>query len=378
MTTVRPEATRELLIARPIAPLPPVTMATVPASAETTLLLEIGIAARRSSHALCKGPGLPGTRARESRGIASAHKQQLIPMIEPEKLPPPESTGYSVSDFLCCTRRGSSRSVDDSSSFFSTPSFFKQSLPFRRQFPIPLGSSLVAILMFPLAILVFLPFSVKLISEVMIGLIKLIHRKYSEYKEGAYNDAVESGSCAPWLVAPFNWYFKYWLAIEFILILVWPLLLIVHPIAGALHAMFEAGKQTYNESDLVDEALPPEGLLSSTIFNGEPRVPARSVFSRNHLPRATAAWASMPALPRSGLARHLPVLPPAPAVKDAITDNVYGESAKEACAESLGEYKVGYAILWLGDYCELRRGSALLQCLARTALHEGGQPLRLA
>ena len=204
-------------------------------------------------------------------------------MIEPEKLPPPEdSTRFgSVSDYLCCARRGSSRSVGDDSSIFSTPSFFQKSVPFRRQFPIPLGSTLVAILMFPLAILVFLPYSLKLITEVMFGLIHLVHRKYSEYTEGKYNDAVSEGSCVPWLVAPFNWYFKYWLAIEFILILLWPLLLIVHPIAGALHAMFEASKQTYNESDLVDEALPPDGLFAGTYFNSAP--PFSS--SRELLPR---------------------------------------------------------------------------------------------
>lgn len=184
-------------------------------------------------------------------------------------------------------------------SVFATPE-----KPFRRQFPVPLGSTLVALIVFPFAFLAFLPYSIVGVSKVFISLMRLIHRKYYEYSQQKYNRTADEGCAAPWLVAPFNWYFKYWLVTELLLLLLWPLVLLLHPIAGTLHSMFEAAKQTYRESNTVEEGVPPEGL-----FHG-----AYDAF------------------------------------KDTIGDAVYGEDCKERCSEALGAYKLGAALLWVGDY----------------------------
>ncbi|KAL1530081.1 hypothetical protein AB1Y20_001003 [Prymnesium parvum] len=129
----------------------------------------------------------------------------------------------------------------------------------RRKFPIPLGSCLVAIAAVPIALVIFAYNGILYISQICSSIILLNHRKYYEYTARLRAECNVAGMLC-------HWFTKYYIISSILVILiVWPILIVLYPIVGLLHATFEMAKITYEESNMVEQSGTDEGFVHGTL-----------------------------------------------------------------------------------------------------------------
>ncbi|KAL3914772.1 MAG: hypothetical protein SGPRY_007504, partial [Prymnesium sp.] len=153
---------------------------------------------------------------------------------------------------LCCGRRQRGGAKEKEKSAPPTCSI-------RRHFPLPLGSCLVAILAVPIALPVFVSTGIQYICKICVSILRLNNRKYWEYTEHARK------TCKYWRLFC-HWYTKYYILTNLLVIFIlWPLLLVLYPIAGVLHATFDMASSTYTKSNMIDQAGVDDGFISSEL-----------------------------------------------------------------------------------------------------------------
>ena len=121
------------------------------------------------------------------------------------------------------------------------------------EIPVPFGALLVAIVVLPLAIPLFLWLSVTRITEIIADLVVFNHQTFVAF----VRDKFEKGSptCGGRLCSLFNWYTGLYVLINIVLVIGWALLVALYPVVGVMHTMVECAWRAYDESDMWEESL---------------------------------------------------------------------------------------------------------------------------
>lgn len=128
---------------------------------------------------------------------------------------------------------------------------------------LPIGSIVAAIVAFPIAVCMWVWLDVVFIGQIASSLWRLNHRKYMGQVREAYAEHIAHGTPLAWIRCVCTKSTALYVVVNLAVALVWFVLMVIYPIVGVAHAVFEVARRTYDESDMWEESL--EGGLQSLV-----------------------------------------------------------------------------------------------------------------
>tara|TARA_B110001452_G_scaffold186415_2_gene156873 strand:- start:481 stop:1350 length:870 start_codon:yes stop_codon:yes gene_type:complete len=121
------------------------------------------------------------------------------------------------------------------------------------ELPVPLGALLVAVVVLPLSIPLFMWLSVTRITEIIADLVVFNHQTFVAFVRDKFKKG--SPTYGGRLCSLFNWYTALYVLINVVLVIGWALLVALYPVVGVLHTMVECAWRAYDESDMWEQSL---------------------------------------------------------------------------------------------------------------------------